>query len=213
MATGIDAYPLSWPKGRPRNPNPASSRFGRKSWGADGWGKNSLTTGRARDAMLLELDRIGATDIIVSTNMPVRNDGMFYATAKEPDDPGVAVYFQLKGRPMVFACDQWETLKENAWAIAKTIEALRGVERWGSGDMLERAFTGFMALPMPETKKHWKEILGFQGTTIKITIKEVRERVRYLSFKNHPDRGGDTNEMAEINRAAREAADDLEKGP
>ena len=44
-------------------------------------------------------------------------------------------------------------------AIAKTIEALRGINRWGTGDMMEAAFKGFSALPAPDTNKPWREVL------------------------------------------------------
>ena len=58
---------------------------------------------------------------------------------------------------MCFACDKWRDVYDNIYAIGKTIEALRGIERWGTGDMVEQAFTGFVALPSP--KSPW-EILG-----------------------------------------------------
>ena len=205
-AAAIEAYPLQWPAGRPRTDNPQGSRFGRKSWSAGTYGHNSLTTGRARDAIVSELGSLGAKDVIISTNMPIRNDGMFYASAKEPNDSGVAVYFKLRGRPMVFACDQWLTVKENAWAIAKTIEALRGIERWGSGDMLERAFTGFAALPAGVTIKTWREVFGV-GADAEFVA--VRRRYLDLVAEFHPDVGGDTSTMAEINQAYEQAEAEL----
>jgi hypothetical protein len=48
---------------------------------------------------------------------------------------------------MCFACDRWDSVADNVQAIRKTIEALRGIERWGTGDMVQRAFAGFVALP------------------------------------------------------------------
>jgi hypothetical protein len=48
-------------------------------------------------------------------------------------------------------------INRNIYAIAKTIEALRGIERWGSGSMVEQAFTGFVTLPAP--KSPW-EVIG-----------------------------------------------------
>lgn len=194
----IEAYPLQWPAGRPRTKDPQPSRFGKRGYDSNGqWGANSLTTGRARDALISELTALGAEGIVISTNMPIRNDGMFYASAKEPGDSGVAVYFQLRGRPMVFACDQWLTVKENAWAIAKTIEALRGIERWGSGDMLERAFTGFAQIT-GAVAKSWREILGVSSDS---TFAEVRKKYLELVRANHPDSGGSEAAMAEINTA------------
>lgn len=197
----IESYPLAWPPGRPRTKEPEQSRFGKRTWGPSGYGANSLTNGRARDAINSELNALGATGIVISTNMPIRNDGLFYASAREPDDAGVAVYFTLKRRQMVFACDQWKTVKENAWAIAKTIEALRGIERWGSGDMLERAFTGFAQLTGTVTRT-WRDVLG---VTFEASFAEVRKKYLDLVRQNHPDQGGDGAAMAEINGAYEEA--------
>jgi hypothetical protein len=39
-----------------------------------------------------ELRRLGATNIVVSTNVPVKADGLLYADNKRLDDPGIAVY-------------------------------------------------------------------------------------------------------------------------
>ena len=89
---------------------------------------------------------MGGSGVILSTNIPLRNDGLPYANSREPNDPGVAVYFQHKKREMCFACDAFKTVRENAYSIGKTIEALRGIERWGASDMMERAFRGFAAL-------------------------------------------------------------------
>src|SRR3546814_19053229 len=50
---------------------------------------------------------------------------------------------------MTFACDRWDTVRDNVRAIGKTIEAIRGIERWGASDMMERAFSAFEALPAP----------------------------------------------------------------
>lgn len=207
MKQAIDAYPLHWPQGRPRTKVPVESRFGRRRWSMEGGCQNTLTNGRARDLVISELNALGAKSIIVSTNIRLRNDGIFYASAPEPEDSGVAVYFQLKGRQMVFACDQWRTVKENAWAIAKTIEALRGIERWGSGDMLERAFSGFLALPSGAgATRTWREVLGVSADA---EFTEVRKAYIGLCKKNHPDNGGSEAAMAEINTAYEQAEGEM----
>jgi hypothetical protein len=75
---------------------------------------------------------MGGTGVILSTNIPLRNDGLPYANSREPNDPGVAVYFRYQKRDLCFACDAYTSVRENAYAIAKTVEALRGIERWGA---------------------------------------------------------------------------------
>ena len=39
--------------------------------------------------------------------------------------------------------------------LAKSIEAMRGIERWGPSQMMERTFTGFAALPEKSGSDWW----------------------------------------------------------
>lgn len=201
--TGIDAYPLSWPIGwkKTERYRRSTSKFGSKSFAV------------VRDVLFDELRRFRAKDIILSTNIPLRKDGIPYAGYRQPDDVGVAVYFQLEKwngnkmikTPMVFACDKWAKIEENIYAIYKTIEALRGVERWGSSDLMERSFTGFMALPPAAStiKREWWEVLGV--SRFEKSPDFIKERYRELARANHPDNGGSASKMAEINLAYEEA--------
>lgn len=196
MITKEEAFPLCWPPGRRRvHPYPDRSRFA------------EISFGRARDTLFHEVTLLGGIEIILSTNVPLRNDGLPYSGMAQPKDKGVAIYFKYKKKPMVFACDEWDRVEHNVWAISKTIEALRGIERWGSGDMLERAFTGFTKLPSPSTKKHWREILGFMG--IEVGPEMLKLRRDDLAKEYHPDLGGDSKRMAEINEAYQEASEEI----
>lgn len=186
-----EAYPLTWPDGWKRVPYRTRSRFE-----VSGFGK-------ARDFLLAEIKRMGGSGVILSTNIPLRNDGLPYANSREPNDPGVAVYFQHKKREMCFACDAFKTVRENAYSIGKTIEALRGIERWGASDMMERAFRGFAALTSgSESAEAWWDVLECLPTAGLETI-NAQYRVRARSA--HPDAGGDHSAMARLNQA-RESA-------
>jgi hypothetical protein len=121
-----EAYPLHWPEGRKRT-DPYRRQRSRFQTGF----------GMAVRQVIAELHRMGARNAVVSTNVPLRRDGLPLASAKNVSDPGAAVYFRRKDKPMVFACDRWDKPEDNLWAIAKTIEAMRGIERWGSGDMTD----------------------------------------------------------------------------
>ena len=132
---------------------------------------------------------MGGRNAVISTNRPVRRDGLPYASAREPDDPGVAVYFEREGDRVCFACDQYDRVWKNMRAIQKTIEAMRGIERWGSKEMLDRAFTGFTALPPPDAPiemggpdalpKPWHHILGVSADAAWSEIRSAyRERMR-----------------------------------
>src|SRR5690606_31281193 len=124
-----EAYPLQWPAGWPRTPahKRQRSRF--------------QPNGLADEAMSIrwELERLGARYPVVSTNIALRRDGLPYSNQKRPDDPGVAVYFELDGRAQCIPCDRWQTVEENARAIWKSIEALRGLERWGAKSFVDAA--------------------------------------------------------------------------
>jgi hypothetical protein len=128
------AYPLQWPTGKKRTSYRESSRF-----------RSSFAV--ARDELINELKMLGAKQVVISTNVPLRQDGLPYANFRQPADPGVAVYFQYKNNSMCFACDRWQKIDDNIQAIRHTINALRGIARWGTGDILTAALTGFTALP------------------------------------------------------------------
>lgn len=181
----IKAFPLTWPPSKPRTRSPESSRF-------------ETSLGKAIREVQEEVARLGGRDLVISSNLPLRRDGVPYANASPPADRGVAVYFAYKKRPMCFACDRWNRVEDNMRAIVKTIDALRGIERWGSGDMVEQAFTGFLALPAPE--QPW-QVLGVPHDA---SPEEIEQAHRRLAMQHHPDRGGYWSQMARIN-AARDA--------
>lgn len=131
------------------------------------------------------------------TNVALRLDGLPYSNQPKVKDPGVAVYFVMKDRPIVLACDKWNRVECNLWAIAKHVEALRGQERWGIGTV-EQAFTGYMALPAPMDLKPWWEVLGIKEEDGHL---RVRQAYRDLAVKNHPDNGGSHEGMVEVNQA------------
>ena len=106
----VDAFPLSWPSGKPRTRNPQRSRF-------------DVSLATARDCLMHEIRLLGGTLPVLSSNVQLRRDGLPYANMREPDDRGVAVYFTLKGQQMCFCCDRWDSVADNIQAVRKTIEA------------------------------------------------------------------------------------------
>ena len=180
-----DAYPLSWPAGVPRTRTPQRSAFG------------EVTIHRAAKELTWEIERMRGRLPVISTNLELRNDGLPYSKQRPISDPGVAVYFTRNGRQMVFACDRWNRIEHNMRAITKTIEAMRGIERWGSSDLMERAFAGFEALPAPDP---WWKVLGLSGPNA--TRSEISAAYRKASQEAHPDRpGGSHDKMAAVNAA------------
>ena len=183
----IERYPLTWPTIYPRTPAQKlqKARF-------------EVSFAKARDELLHELELLGAKTRIISSNIPLRKDGLPYANTKEPIDKGVAVYFQLNNKPYALACDRWDATKDNLRAIGLHVAAMRGMERWGVGN-LEQAFAGYQALPASSNKsRNWWDVLGVKQNA---TPAEIKEAYKELVRRHHPDAGGTHAQMLEINWA------------
>ncbi len=179
----IEAYPLCWPVGYKR-----TSAFLKKH------APFQTNFAKARDGAIDELKKMGAKNVIISTNVPLRRDGLPYAVpfgnAKGvTDDTGVAVYFDYDDDTKVLCCDAFHTLDDNMQAINKTIEALRGIDRWQVSDMLSRVFTGFKAIPEMTSASIdvWNE-LGLNEKPDNSVI--VHQAYKQQAKIKHPDKGG-----------------------
>ena len=253
MREAIEAYPLTWPQGWPRK----KSRQRRRA--------KFSTSGRVLSVMdgiqrvLLELERLGVKrdDLVISTDIPTRLDGL-PRSDRSVADPGVAVYWRKGKDTRCMAVDRYDRVADNLAAIAATLEAMRAIERHGGAEILDRAFTGFVALPAPEQcsrlggrllprpcrpvvaarpgsslgtrhrprtpwRRQWlqRRSLGYRGLfaraappTLSVahrwqvlgvagnaTGEEIDAAYRRLAALHHPDRGGDSAQMARINTA------------
>lgn len=208
-------YPLQWP------PNTARTKSEDRKRSAFGRGVHGqLSPYETAKELIAEMRRLGASFVVITSLLPMRHDGLPYSDGRS-EDPGVAVWFTHRGHERVFACDAWRTHGENMRAITLSIEAMRGLERWGMADVIERAFAGFAALPAGEperpTKKPWREVLG--GASVggwpdsqlepEELLAVAKARHRKLIQLHHPDRGGDVAVAAELNAALAEAEREL----
>lgn len=188
-AKGVQAFPLEWPAGWPRATAVQTSKF-------------KTTTDKARKRLLEEIARMGGTAPIVSSNVPLRNDGHMRSD-REPVDAAVAVYFQREERGMVFACDRYDYVRDNLHALALTIEALRGIERWGASEMMERAFSGFKQLNAENESSSWWKVLDVGSNA---TGQEIEKAYREKARRAHPDvLGGSAEAMTALNIARGQA--------
>lgn len=149
-------------------------------------------------------------DIVISTNVKPRLDGWPSSSEANPSDPGAAVYWLTRKRETrVMAIDRYHRLADNLAAIAATLDALRAIERHGGGQILDRAFTGFTALPAPgqTSARGWRDILGVDA--IERDLVKVQDKYRRLSSVHHPDKGGTQEAMAELNWAWAQAQEAL----
>jgi len=196
MVALAEAYPLTWPLGSPRTPLPKRRRARFSSMG------RPLSIAAALSRLKCELRRLDATSIVISSNIPVRKDGLPYSTVREPDDSGVAVYFRIKDRTLVFPCDRWDRVADCIGAIASHLDALRAQARYGVGER-DQAYVGYAALGAMPAELPWCVTLGFPAPPL--AHSEVAARVRELARLHHPDRGGSDERMSAINAAATEA--------
>ena len=210
----MKAFPLQWPPDRPRTKWREEARFGnasKKRRNLDGTHsyqtQTALTVNQAMQRLELEMERSGIDmdDVVVSSNLALRLDGRPRSGQAEPADPGVAVYFIRKGQTVCFANDKYDRVADCIAAVAKTLEALRGIARWGTADEANRAFTGFTPLPPPKT---WRDILGLGPGAHAIAA--VESAYRQKANKLHPDKpGGSHDAIVEINLARKAAMEEL----
>ena len=182
-----EAFPLHWPDGWPRTPSYKRTRS-----------RFQVTPDGATRKLMDELRLLGARNVVLSTNVALRRDGLPYARQQlANEDPGAAVYFTLDGDPRVMARDVYERLHENIHSIAHAVEHMRGLARHGGDFMMKRAFSGFVALAAPGTTPWW-QILGIAATA---SAAEINAAYRKLAAERHPDRGGSEAMMADLNVA------------
>lgn len=203
-----EAYPLRWPAGWPR----AKGRI---------LGGFQVSPDKAVLSLLENLRKIRATNVVVSSNCPLRQDGTPYrdALTSRLPDPGVAVYFQYHGKPMVMAQDAYVLPLANARSLALAIEAMRAIERHGGGHMMQRSFDGFAQLPPPNGGasapiRPWREVLGMEGVDPSLIAEFqrpiVEDRYRKLAKERHPDTPtGSAEAFAELNNAVETARAEL----
>ncbi len=98
---------------------------------------------------------------------------------------------------MVMACDRFDNAAANMRSLGLAIETMRQLERHGGGTMMEKAFTGFVALPATESP--W-DVLGLKpGASAEEIEKAFRQKAQFA----HPDAGGSTEAMQRLNEAWR----------
>lgn len=189
------AYPLTWPKNWPRVKDRKASQF-----------KTSIERAisnveGALKAFALD-SKIKVENMLVSSN--------YGLTTRNPEDPGVAVYFTWDGLSTCIAVDRYARLEENLQAIYHCIEAERTKLRHGGLNLVRAAFRGYAALPPPSSAdgRAWRTVLKVHAQCDDLTHVEYAYKI--LAQQAHPDKpGGDAGKMAELNAAIAAARSEL----
>jgi hypothetical protein len=161
------------------------------------FGDHSVDQGRR---MLADQVRLfGGSELIISSNLELRLDGYPRSKQKQPSDRGVAVFFERDKVPMALACDIYTTIEDNLWALCRTLDALRQIERDGSPSLINRAFKGFAALPDPNDRKWW-EVLNVPETA---SNEEIKKSYFDKARQYHPDnqQTGDEDLFRQVDEA------------
>jgi hypothetical protein len=144
----------------------------------------------------------------------IRLDGYPRADAR-PEHPGVIVSIESKWGPLSYPCDTFDDWQDNLRAIAKGLEALRLVDRYGVTKNGEQ-YTGFKQLGSGPTMSKVEAAEKLYGMAYPDTTAEDRTRgarlmlgaddrlqlvYRRAARAQHPDTGGSAEAWEEFRTA------------
>jgi hypothetical protein len=184
--------PLQWPAGRPRTARPRFSQF-------------KATLQEAERGVYYQLEMLGAEEVIITSNLRAGRGGI-PSTRQTAEDTGIAVYFNYNGERHCMAIDRYMYFWENMRAIEKSLEAIRGLERWGGAEIVKTSLGGFKELPAnaiitAPAGRAWYDILEVQPTASREVVEGAYKR---LLHKVHPDKGGNDAAFMELQNAWKE---------
>lgn len=184
----------------------------------------------ALDLLERELMELDATDIVIEVDVDeraIRLDGQLRADAKAKS-PGVRIAFESSVGPLTFATDafvrggSWayvgtgdsrkrrdtmtQDWQHNLYAIAKSLEALRMVDRYGVTKRGEQ-YVGLKALPagraMPASHMTADQARDVITSILGPVDRPWDTRIRMAKAEAHPDRnGGDRTLWDQVEQAA-----------
>lgn len=183
----VQAYPLTWPENLPRTERKVESQF-----------KTGLSSALTNVRKSLEAfgrdSNKAVSNLIISSNVTLGND--------RPADTGVAVWFTWDGAQRCIAVDRYPKPEDNLQAIHHVLEARRTEMRHGGLHIVRQTFKGFTALPAPKAAQEWRKVLGISGPASRDAIEAAfREKAKAA----HPDKGGSSEAMTELNTAKKAA--------
>ena len=128
-----------------------------------------------------EVDALGGRDIVIGVGLSeydIRQDGAPRANARPYSHPGVEISFESRYGRLTYATDVFTDWRDNVRAVAKGLEALRAVERWGVAKRGQQ-YAGFALLTAGPGREELGRELGKQHGGITEALRAT-----------HPDTGG-----------------------
>jgi hypothetical protein len=183
----------------------------------------TVTWSQAEQLLLAELRHLSAREIVLELDLPetaIRLDGRPRADARAAS-PAVRLAFESKQGPLVYATDKFrrpsyrwnkgmqENWQHNVYAIAKSLEALRLVDRYGVTGRGEQ-YTGFKALgagramPASHMTSEQADAVLWEVSELGRELTWSREaRWKKARARAHPDRhNGDRTLWDQVEQAA-----------
>lgn len=115
-----------------------------------------------------------------------------------PEHPGVIFSIESKHGHLSYPCDTYTSWHDNLRAIAKALEALRMVDRYGVTKRGQQ-YRGFLAIEATVVPSAFADaadarhfLVQLVGTGVVIGDRAALAKLlRRAKFKSHPDKGGD----------------------
>lgn len=195
----------AWPAGRTATPAPSRVR-----------GPFRMTYERIKAELLEELRKLGAREVVLLADADAAQFtryGELRVDAKMRG-PGIVLRFvDSDDRRQEYACDTYQHWHDNLRAIGLTLEALRGIDRWGA--IAKGAqYEGMKALPAQAGQGMTAEaaaalLVAYHPLARHLTAGAVlddgrvfTEAVRAARAETHPDKtGGDRARYDQVETA------------
>lgn len=167
------------------------------------------TWGATLNLLAREVEQLRGKAVVIEVDVPesgIRLDGGLRANAKAAS-PAVVVAFESMHGPLLYRCDrfvskwshQGDDWQQNVRAIAKTLESLRAVDRYGATNTGQQ-YTGWKQLdaapssPDLTLTQAWEviaDLAGMDGGVVAIDGPSAELHALSRARRNaHPDRGG-----------------------
>lgn len=153
---------------------------------------------RALDLLDREVYYLDGSNVEIAVDVAptmLRNDGQLRADAR-PRSAAVVVSFDTPTGRLVFAADRYTYWQENVDAIARSLEKMRAVDRYGV--LQGKHYQGFKAIAATSTPtmsvQEAARFIGDLAPADPVAVMEDREyassAIRSAMRKAHPDVGG-----------------------